>query len=169
MGIGIDLLSKDKVNFSDHILLTSEFTISASLQSSKQRVISFRNIRNIDPERISDLVADLPVLGSIDCYNSALSSILNVVAPVKERVVSFSKSSPWYTNDLRALKTEGRKIERLYKKSGLTVHKLMFEQHQLKYHLALKTSREAYYSHVINEGAANPRTLFKTINGLLKS
>lgn len=167
VGIGIDQLTKDEVNFSDHKLLTSEFTISASLQSSKQRVISFRNIRNIDPERISNPVAELPVLGSIDCYNSALSSI--VVAPVKERVVSFSKSSPWYTNDLRALKVEGRKIERLYKKSGLTVHKLMFEQHQLQYHLALKTSREVYYSHVINKGAANPRTLFKTIDSLLKS
>lgn len=107
------------------------------------------------------------MLGSIDCYNSALSSILNAVAPVKERVVSFSKSSPWYTNDLRALKVEGRKIERLYNKSGLTVHKLMFEQHQLQYHLVLKTSREAYYSHVINKGAANPRTLFKTIDSLL--
>lgn len=45
----------------------------------------------------------------------------------------------------------------------------MSEQHQLQYHLALKTSREAYYSHVINKGAANPRTLFKTIDSLLKS
>lgn len=47
-------------------------------------------------------------------------------------------------------------------------HKSMFEQHQLEYHLALKTSREAYYSHMINQGAANPRTLFKIISNLLK-
>lgn len=48
------------------------------------------------------------------------------------------------------------------------IHKLMFEQHQLAYHLALKSTREAYYSHLINEGAVNPRMMFKTINKPLK-
>lgn len=141
--------------------MTCEFTISASLKSSKDRIITFRNIKNIDPQLLSSSIAELPVTDSVDCYNSALSSILDVEAPLKERVVSFTRSSTWYTNELRALKAEGRKIERLYKKSGLTVHKLMFEEQQMKCHLALKSTREAYYSHLINEGAENPRLMFK--------
>lgn len=89
------------------------------------------------------------------------------MAPLKERAVSITWSSPWYTKEL-ALKVEGRKIERLYKKSGVTLHKLMFDEQQLKYHLALNSAREAYYSHMINEGVDNPIKLFKTINRVLK-
>lgn len=44
----------------------------------------------------------------------------------------------------------------------------MNEPHQLEYQHALKSTREAYYSHMINEGADNPRMMFKTINKLLK-
>lgn len=84
VGINIDQHSNDEVYFSDHKLLTCEFTISASAQFSKQRVITFRNIKNIDPDWISNLIAELPVLGSVNCYNCALSSVLNVVAPVRE-------------------------------------------------------------------------------------
>jgi len=44
----------------------------------------------------------------------------------------------------------------------------MFEEQQMKYHLALKSTREEYYSPMINEGACNPRLMFKTINKLFK-
>lgn len=156
VGIDVDQLRNDELHFSDHYLLTCEFTSSASLKVAKERVITFRNIKNIDPQLLFSSIAELPVTDSVDSYNSALSSILDIVAPLKQRVISFTRSSPWFTDELRALKIKQRKIKRLYRKTGLTVHKLMFEEQQMEYHLALKSTREEYYSHIITEGTGNP-------------
>lgn len=96
-----------------------------------------------------------------------MSSALDELAPRRERVVSFSKSSPWYTTELRAMKMKSRQLERQYKKSGLTVHKLMYDGHLSQYAEALKAARTKYYSSIISDGAANPNKIFKTINSLL--
>lgn len=91
-----------------------------------------------------------------------------MLAPRKERAVSFTKSSPWFTTELRALKAKNRQLEQQYKKSGLTVHKLMYDEQLVQYSEALKMARTEYYSQVISDGTANPNKMFKVINKLLK-
>lgn len=78
----IDQLRNDELYFSDHKLLTYEFSTSATLRSTKECVITY--IKNIDSQLLYSLVALLPLTDSVDCYNSALSSILDIVAPLKE-------------------------------------------------------------------------------------
>jgi len=78
----------------DHNLITGEFTISASLKAVKERVITFRNIKNINPQLLFSTIAELPVIDFVDSFNSALTTILDIVAPLKEQVVSFARSFP---------------------------------------------------------------------------
>ena len=77
-------------------------------------------------------------------------------------------SAPWFTDHLRALKSEGRKIERRFRRTGLTVHKLSFREHQKTYSSALRSTRASYYSTLIDSGHRNPRHLFSTIHQMLK-
>lgn len=134
----------------------------------KERVICFRKISDIDLDLLSHTMGDLPVATSIDQYKFALTSILDEFAPLKKRVVSFKRSSPWYTSELCKLKALGRQLEWKYKKSGLTVHRLRFNQHQIEYQNALKAAKGAYYSTTISSNISNPRVLFRTVNNLIK-
>jgi len=54
------------------------------------------------------------------------------------------------------------------KKSGLTIHKLIYDEHLVQYSNALKIARTEYYSQIINDGIAKPNKMFKVINKLLK-
>lgn len=166
VGVDIDQLDSSDLCISDHKLLTFNLNIP-SLRNAQKRVISFRNVKNIHFDSLSCMISEHSAVETVDHYNSILSSALDTVAPRRERVVSFVKSSPWYTTELRALKVKSRQLERHYKKSGLTVHKLMYDDFLCQYAEALKTARTEYYSSVIRDGAANPNKIFKTINKIL--
>ncbi len=59
-------------------------------------------------------------------------------------------------------------LERLYKKSGLTVHLQAHIEYLQQYKDALNAAWSAYYSNLIHSGSSNPKALFSTINKLLK-
>ena len=74
---------------------------------------------------------------------------------------------PWFTPELRAMKSAGRRLERLYIKSGLTVHHLAFHDHVKDYKAALSCAMTQYYSTLIGSQQNHPRKLFSTVNKLL--
>uniref|UniRef100_A0AAV2J359 Uncharacterized protein n=1 Tax=Knipowitschia caucasica TaxID=637954 RepID=A0AAV2J359_KNICA len=76
----------------------------------------------------------------MDHYNNSLSSILDTHVPLETRSVTFTRSAPWYTNQLRAMKRSGSVLERAYTTSGLTVHKLAYQRHQKSYSKALSSA-----------------------------
>ncbi|XP_075933638.1 uncharacterized protein LOC142933414 [Anarhichas minor] len=79
--------------------------------------------------------------------------------------VDFPTHKKGHTLDLVC--TSGQ-LERLAKKTGLTVHLDAFKLHQQQYKDALNTARSSHYSSIIKSGSNNPKTLFSTINKLLK-
>lgn len=85
---------------------------------------------------------------------------MNSLAPQKNRTVLFSRSAPWYTPELRLLKAKGRRLERLYKKTGLTIHKDMFNNHVLFYQECISQTKSAYYSTTICSCEDSTKTLF---------
>lgn len=97
-------------------------------------------------------------------YNTALSFSLDSLAPLRTRTVSFACPAPWFTTELRTMKATGRRLERLYKKTGLTVHHLAFKDHVKAYKEALSRTMTQYYSTLIG---SQQRQLFSTINKLL--
>ncbi|XP_074476551.1 uncharacterized protein LOC141758790 [Sebastes fasciatus] len=160
---------------SDHKLI--QFTIpSPSPRLKLPRVISFRNIKSIDPLHLSDLLSaalhlDPPPTSPDDLtnhLNATLSASLNSLAPLRTKTVSFNTSSPWFTPHLRKLKQTGRQLERLWRKSSLTVHLEAYKSHLITYKDAITAAKSDYFSTIINDPTRNPRTLFSTVNTLLK-
>ena len=101
-------------------------------------------------------------------YNSVLSLSLDTLAPLKTKSVSFTRPAPWYTSELRAMKAWGRQLERLHKRTGLTVHLLAFKDHAASYKEALSWTKTQYFSTLIRSQENHPKTLFTTINRLLR-
>uniref|UniRef100_A0A671XTI5 Reverse transcriptase domain-containing protein n=1 Tax=Sparus aurata TaxID=8175 RepID=A0A671XTI5_SPAAU len=138
-----------------------------------KRNITFRNIKSINPSALSDFLANTLFASTppptacpsdlVSYYNNTLS-----LAPLKTKTVSFTHTAPWYTPELRQMKTRKRQLERLYKKTTLTVHLHAYTDHLSDYKNALNSARSTYYSQLIHSGSNNPKTLFSTVNKLLK-
>ena len=118
----ITMLSYD-LGVSDHKAISMDLPSRFSLSKPK-RNICFRNLKNINSEL---LAADFQHLSThfssadeaVDYY-SHLSSLLDLHAPVKTRTVTFTRSAPWFTDELRKMKAAGRVLERRLIASGLT-------------------------------------------------
>lgn len=125
-------------------------------------------MKNIDPDTLK---MDLQLLSSanlssvsesVDFYNKSLSSLLDLHAPLKSKTVTFLRSAPWYTGELRKMKTAGRVLERRLKASGLTVHRQVYREHQKAYAQSLRDTRSQFYSDIINNNLGNSKQLFST-------
>ncbi|XP_063340822.1 uncharacterized protein LOC134635361 [Pelmatolapia mariae] len=103
----------DELLISDHLLLSFNIKMTFSI-TKNLRTISFRNIKKINPATLSFAFSShlhfhnlLTQEDLVSYYNSSLNSILNSVAPLKTKSVSFSQSAPWFTAELRLLKAKG--------------------------------------------------------------
>lgn len=162
-------ITSAELPISDHkaVLFNTNLLLS---KAKAHRVISNRNIRHVHPESLISLITSNPAppqttstLDLMDYYNDTLSSTLDTLAPLKTQTISFTYISPWYTSELRQLKAVGRRKERLYKKTGLAVHKQMYNDHILLYKNALSTSKNSYYANIFTAGEGNAKTLFSTV------
>ncbi|KAI5085635.1 hypothetical protein C0J45_2211, partial [Silurus meridionalis] len=162
------------LSISDHFLVSFCAKL-AIFKANLCRPISFRNIKNIDLPTLAD---ELAIFSSksdfstadelVKYYDDGLKMILDEFAPVKTRTVSFVHSAPWFTPELRELKTKGRRLERLCARTGLTVHKEMDVEHIQNYKTALTEAKSVYYSNRIAVSNGNSRSIFLVVNNILK-
>ncbi len=133
---------------SDHCAII--FNVPASLPRQRPRwTITFRNIKTVSIQAFSSLISNYWTTDSsistpddmVVSYNTALSLSLDSLAPLKIRTVSFTRPAPWFTTELHYMKATGRRLERLYKRTGLTVHQLAFKEHVTSYKEALSQAR----------------------------
>ncbi len=158
---------------SDHKVISMELPLPCSLPKEK-RQMCFRNLKKIN---LDSLAIDLQhlssadfssVIESVDFYNRSLSSLLDLHAPVRTRTVTFSRSAPWFTCELRKMKEAGRVLEWRLKVTGLTVHRQSYKEHQKAYAKSFRDARSRFYSGIINNSPGNSKQLFSTINHILQ-
>lgn len=90
-------------------------------------------------------------------------SIIIIFLFPQTRRVTHRPRTVWYNQDLKVAKREKRQAERKYRKSGLAVHKQLFEESCATYNNLLEFSKCSYYKDKI-ENASN-RQLFKIVDG----
>lgn len=139
------------------------------------RTMSFRNIKRINLDILSSALSSCLSLNNLSTlddlvsyYNHSLSSILNSLAPLKTRPVSFSHSAPWYTPELWLWKAKSRRLECLHKKTGLTIHKKLFNNHVLFYIDCINQTKSAYYSTIVCSSEDSTKTLFSLFKYFLR-
>ena len=120
-----DYKTVDNVAVLDH-LLSDHCSIIIDLDVKKaipiNRCITTRNLKGID---IDQLRSDLRAIHTddINLYNNELKALVDKPAPLVTRGVSYRPYAPWYDSDVKSAKCECRRAERLWLKTGLTIHK----------------------------------------------
>ena len=159
---------------SDHFALLSVI----STQSPPLHPVVQHSFRRINAINIDDFISDLSTSELlldppseldelVDCYNSTLINILNGHAPLITKPIRSSKSNPWYTPALHALKKTRRTLERQCRSLPTLANLAALRKASNHYHHAILAAKKLYHSNLISSNSSNPRQLWKTVNNLL--
>ena len=86
-----------------------------------------------------------------DRYDSELSKVVDVHAPLKTRFVYSRPSAPLYSEEIAEEKRKRRKLERRWRKSGTEADKLQYPNQCSRVRKLLKSSKISYYASLINK------------------
>ena len=108
---------------SDHCSIIMDLDVNKTIPIN--RCITTRNLKRIN---IDQLRSDLRVIRTDDIklYNNELKALVDKHAPLVTRCVSYRPYAPSYDTDVKSAKCECRRAERLWLKTGLTIHKECF-------------------------------------------
>ena len=108
-----------------------------------------------------------PVDKLVDLYNSSLSALIDVHAPLKEKCITLRPNTSWYTAELNDAKRQKRSLERRWRKTGSTVdHKLYRVQSAVMNKLLCRTKSQNSLQ-LIETAGKDQKKLFKTCKKLL--
>ncbi len=162
------------ISISDHALIT--YVIHADKLQPPKKQAMLRSIKRIDRiQFISDLSSKLyPVIttgtdinAAVSCYNSTLSSTLDLHAPSRKITLKGEDRKPWYTDDIHQARQKRRQLERRYKKRGLEVDKQLYLE---QCHVVVKmitTQKSSYYKGRFQ--GATPKVMYSLVQGLLST
>ena len=86
--------------------------------------------------------------------------------PIKSRWITHRPHAPWYNDDFRLAKRIKRRAERMFRKSGLEVHKQIFEEACNKYQKQLEFYKSSFYKSKIEQAGRNK--LFRLVDKLFQ-
>ena len=164
-------------SLSDHYLIKLDCALPLQ-QASLAETYQARRINSSTTSKLANLLSTtlrcLPEqINCIDDFTNAFNSILltalDSIAPLRTKTRRPKKPSPWYTDDLRALKQACRKLERKWRSSRLEVYRLAWSDSLLSYKRMLSIARASYLSNLIANNKNNPRFLFDTVASLTRN
>ena len=157
--------------------MSDHFAVACSINMSpvrpERRKVQCRAIKKVDPEALaSDLTHRLTNIGAdmetvISTYESVTREVMDTHAPLREVTIKGVDHKPWYTEDIHLARIERRRLERQYKKTGLTVHRQLLEDQSKAVVQLIKAGKSLYYQEKLS--GANCKETFAIVNGLLSS
>ena len=165
----------------DDVCLSDHYRISSTLQQPekiphKYKTIQYRDIKSMDKNGFAHMITSqiesenvFNITSFSNCiasYNRILKSSLDNFAPLKEKVVKDVPGSTWFDEEYRELRKKRRNAEKLWRKTGLDVHKSVFinlrnETTSLAFNKKRTKMREK-----INNAANNQKSLYSTLTEL---
>ena len=103
--------------------------------SRQRKTVTFRkytsiNLTEFKTDIRTALSACLPhedAASLVELYAHACSDIIDLHAPLINKVVTIRPDTAWYTKELWLVKTLRRELERCWRKTGLATHRAMYK------------------------------------------
>ena len=149
------------------------FTIDASRPPLKTTEVAYRKLKNIDitafKEDLVPVSAPSPQSGLNDlvCTYESLGEVVNKHAPLQHRTLTLRPHAPWYSEKLRELKHQKRKLERRWRHTRLEIHRQMFRAKCSEANKELLRAKRDYFSQKVEECGRDQKLVFGVARQLL--
>jgi hypothetical protein len=166
------------LQISDH--WTVHFSINAAKPHPPRMKITFRKLRNIDQEALKrDLREAIATINNVnppdeedseawlERYDMTLNQLLERHAPHMEAFVVQKPRAHWYMEEIAEAKRLRRRLEKQWKRTGLTVHHEMFKKQKNFVTALIDRTRSKFYCDKIEECQGDQKSLFRVADRLL--
>ena len=158
---------------SDHHIIQCSLSVGRPAFPREDRV--YRKVKSIDKAAFArDLAAsDLmenpcsDLSGLVDQYNSALSTLLDVHAPLKKKTLIIRPDAPWLDKDILDARKVRRQLERHWRSSRLTVDLDRFKDQRKHVKNMITAAKSQHHTGEINEHASDLNALFRVTNSIM--
>ncbi|XP_076578637.1 LOW QUALITY PROTEIN: uncharacterized protein LOC143315073 [Chaetodon auriga] len=172
-GLNITEVVVTDVALSDHYCVSFKMATPAILNKTGTEVIKKRYINDNTCAVFTQSFTPSPTLPSaltddlVNSFSSKVMTIIDCIAPVKTKVLSGRKKTPWRNTTLvKVQKRVCRQGERRWRKTKLQVHYEIYKNSLHTYNHELNMARQAFFSEIINRNCNNARTLFSVVDRL---
>ena len=166
----LNVTASEYEDISHHFLV--DFTANCIPKTNEHKVVTFRNLKNIDTEKFTaDVNNKLHVSDSLGFgentqhYNEVLSSVLNDHAPKKSRTIKIVPEAPWFDQEYANLRKERRKAEKLYHRTSLATHKENYVNLRKQCTELAHQKKCKFYGDKL--GTGDPKLMYSSIHRLL--
>ena len=144
----------------------------------RHTTISYRPLKNFDIESFSrelgtsTVLSESPVLDvdqKFKSFTDAVSSAFESHAPLKEKRVPIREPQPWINSGIFRARAERRKYEKLWRRTGLTVHHQIYTEKKNTVTHLIASARSTHFSEKISDCQGDQKKLFGIVQGLLGS
>ena len=171
-----NLISKVQVSsfLSDHSIVHSELNIAGTEYAT--RTVRYRKFRTIDLDQFNEdlcgseldtISADSDVSTNVTKYHNVVTSLIDKHAPLKTNTFVDRPKLPWYNAEIQAAKRHRRQCERLWQRTGLTVHHQMYKEARTTLNTLLESAKAEFYNNRILLAAGDQKVLFKVVDQVL--
>jgi hypothetical protein len=165
----ITSIVSNEYDLSHHFLI--DFHAAIIPEAKQEKEITYRKLKNIDPETFINNVSEKMDLSSesfgdnMRTYNKVLRETLDEHAPVKSKTIKVVPNAPWFDGEYASLRKQRRKAEKQYKKSQLPSDKEKYRSLRQQTTQLAHEKKCSYYGEKL-EGTNN-KVLYSTIKKLL--
>ena len=141
------------------------------------REVTYRKLKTITKEVLLDAIstsalctASLSTLSLHELttlYDTELRKIIDTLAPTKTRVITVRPEAEWYNESIREAKQTRRQAERLWRKTGLVVHREVYMEARDMVNALIDQEKRNHYQSIIAENHGNTKQLFSVVHLLL--
>ena len=96
----------------------------------------------------------------VKCYNETLTGLLESHAPLKTKAIEVIPRVPWFSAELKCVKSKRRKQERKMLKTGKKSDRDAYRCVCNQYSTLLKKAKGLYYTDLIDQRSADSKKLF---------
>ena len=157
---------------SDHFIVN--FSIRLMRPPTEKKQISFRRYAALDVDSfcedlqsVQNIILNSDLSTCVEQYNTQLTAILDKQAPLTTRTILVHPDTNWYTEAVREAKRDRRRKERVFRKTGLEVHKMIYRDACLKVNLEIEKAKTNHYSLRVEECGGDQKKLFCVLDKIM--
>ena len=173
---GCDVLSITPSDaISDHFSVIADLKIPTDHSHTTPQTITYRKLKAINMEafkadiKTSDLINN-PKSNATELaqqYDSVLTSLINLHAPLVTKTISPKPPNPWMTPAILASKRHRRYLERVWRRFPTALNRSRLTKQIHLCNRLMSKAKSAHYSKIISEHSGDHRSLWQAFNKIL--